>query len=88
MFDAIAIIPEDLSIYTSESVERLESVVDNVDYGLDITQQEKVDEYAEQIRQAVENLEEECWFVRLFRIIISFFKNIILCLKNCILRFG
>ena len=84
VFDAIATIPNDLSIYTPESVEALESIIEGVNYNLDITQQEKVDEYAEQIRQAVENLEEECWLVRLFRIIVSFFKNIILCIKNCI----
>ena len=82
VFDAIATIPKDLSIYTPESVAVLESVIDGVDYSLDITQQEKVDEYAVQIRQAVENLEEECWLVRLLRVIISFFKDIILCLEN------
>lgn len=79
LYIALATIPEDLSIYTPESVERLESVVEDIDYTLDITQQEKVDEYAVQIIQAVENLKEECWLVRLFRMIISFFKNIILC---------
>lgn len=84
VFDAIATVPKDLSIYTPESVETLESIIDGIDYSLDITQQDKVDEYAEQIKQAVGNLEEECWLVRLFRIIVSFFKNIILCIKNCI----
>ena len=84
VFDAIATIPNDLSIYTPESVEALESIIEGVNYNLDITQQEKVDEYAEQIKQAVEELEEECWLVRLFRMIVSFFKNIFLCLENCI----
>lgn len=88
VFDAIATIPNDLSIYTPESVEALESIIEGVNYNLDITQQEKVDEHAKQIKQAVENLEEECWLVRLFRMIVSFFKNIILCFKNCILGFG
>ena len=88
VFDAVATIPEDLSIYTPESVDALESIIDGIDYSLDITQQEKVDEYAEQIRLAVENLEEECWLVRLFRIIVSFFKNIISSLENCVLGFG
>lgn len=83
VFDAIATIPEDLSIYTPESVATLESVVEGIDYSLDITQQDKVDEYAEQIKLAVENLEEECWLVRLLRVIVSFFKSIILCFKNC-----
>lgn len=84
VFDAVATIPEDLSIYTPESVDALESIIDGIDYSLDITQQDKVDEYAQQIKQAVENLEEECWIVRLFRIIVSFFKDIFLCLENCI----
>ena len=84
VFDAVATIPEDLSIYTPESVDALESVIEGIDYSLDITQQEKVDEYAVQIRQAVENLKEECWLVRLFRTIVSFFKNIIMCIRNCI----
>lgn len=84
VFDAIATIPNDLSIYTPESVAVLESIIDGIDYSLNITQQDKVDEYAEQIKQAVENLEEECWLVRLFRIIVSFFKDIFLCLENCI----
>ena len=84
VFDAIATIPEDLSIYTPESVDALGSIIDGIDYSLDITQQDKVDEYAEQIKQAVEELEEECWLVRLFRIIVSFFKDIFLCLENCI----
>jgi hypothetical protein len=85
---ALETIPDDLSIYTPESVEALESIIDGIDYSLDITQQDKVDEYAEQIKQAVKNLEEECWLVRLFRIIVPFFKNIILSLENCVLGFG
>lgn len=84
VFDAIATVPNDLSIYTPESVDALECIIECIDYSLDITQQEKVDEYAVQIKQAVENLEKECWLVRLFGIIVSFFKNIILCIKNCI----
>ena len=86
VFDAIATIPEDLSIYTPESVEALECIIEGIDYSLDITQQEKVDEYAVQIKQSVENLEEECWLVRLFRVIISFLKDIILCLKNYVIN--
>lgn len=76
---ALATVPSDLSIYTPESVAKLESIIDSIDYCLDITQQEKVDEYTEQITQAIENLEEECWIIRLFRMIICFFKDIILC---------
>lgn len=80
----LATIPSDLSIYTPESVEKLESIIDSIDYCLDITQQEKVDEYTEQLTQAVENLEKECWIIRLFRMIICFFKDVILCLENCV----
>ena len=76
VFDAIATVPEDLSIYTPESVAALESVIEGIDYSLDITQQEKVGEYAAQIKQAVENLEEECWLIRLFRMIVNFFKSL------------
>ena len=81
---AIATIPSDLSIYTEESVADLQEIIDNIDYSLDVTQQEQVDEYAEQITQAISNLKEECWFVRLFKIIVSIFKSIILCFENCI----
>ncbi len=74
--EALATVPSDLSIYTEESVSALQEVIDSIDYSLDITQQEKVNEYAEQITQAVENLEKECWFVRLFRAILAFFKSL------------
>ena len=77
VFDAIATIPEDLSIYSPESVDALDCVIESIDYSLDITQQEKVDEYATQIKQAVENLEEECWIVRLFREIMTFLSSIL-----------
>lgn len=73
---ALATVPSDLSIYTEESVFALQEVIDSIDYSLNITQQEKVDEYAEQITRAVENLEEECWIIRLFRAIVSFFESL------------
>lgn len=84
VFDAIATIPNDLSIYTPESVERLESIIEDIDYSLDITQQEKVDEYAEQIKQAVENLKKECCFVIYIRQMIAFIKEILsyICIFN------
>ena len=84
---AIATIPSDLSVYTEESVAALQEIIDNIDYSLDITQQEQVDEYAEQINEAIGNLKEECWLIRLFRIIVSFFKEIILCFRNCKFKF-
>lgn len=82
VFDAVATIPEDLSIYTPESVDALESVIEGIDYSLDITQQEKVDEYAAQIKKAVENLEEECWLIRWFKVILSFCIDIMSFIKN------
>ncbi len=73
---AISAIPSDLSVYTSESVEALNDAVDSVEYGLDITQQNKVDEYAEKITDATQNLEEENWLIRFFRKIVNFFKGL------------
>lgn len=74
---AVATIPSDLSSYTPESVAALESVLDGIDYSLDITRQEQVNEYAEQIKQATQNLKKEWWLVRLFRMIIAFFKSLV-----------
>ncbi len=73
---AIATIPSDLSVYTEESVAALQEIIDNIDYSLDVTQQEQVDEYAEQITQAISNLKVECWLVRLFKAIIVFIRKI------------
>lgn len=73
---AIATIPSDLSIYTEESVAALQEIIDSIDYSLNITQQEQVDEYTEQITEAISNLKEECWLVRLFKAIIVFIRKI------------
>ncbi len=53
---ALSEIPEDLSIYTDESVALLNSAVNAVDYNLDITQQSKVDGFAINIIKATESL--------------------------------
>ena len=82
--NALAAIPADLSAYTPESVAALQEIVDGIDYSLDITQQEKVDEYSRQVLEATENLKKECLLIRLFRAIISFFKKVILIVKNFI----
>ncbi len=50
-------IPEDLSVYTDESVKALQDILDNIDYSLDETEQSKVDDYAEAIEEAVNSLE-------------------------------
>lgn len=73
---AIGNIPKDLSPYTPESVEALQTAVDSVDYNLDITKQSEVDAYADNINKAIENLEKEGFFTRLFRLIKEFFENI------------
>ncbi len=51
-------IPEDLSIYTDESVSALQEVLNAVDYSLNITEQATVDGYAEAITEAVNALEK------------------------------
>lgn len=78
---ALATVPSDLSIYTEESVFALQKVIDSIDYSLDITQQEKVDEYVKQIDNAVNNLKKECWFIRFIKAIISFFNRILMNIK-------
>ena len=73
---AIANIPKDLSSYTPESVEALQAAVDSVDYSLDITKQSEVDACADNINKAIQSLEKEGFFARLFRLIKEFFENI------------
>lgn len=79
---ALATIPTDLSAYTEESVADLQEIIDSIDYSLDITQQEQVNEYIEQLRQAVKNLEKECWLIRWFKVILSFCIDIMSFIKN------
>ncbi len=73
---AIGNIPKDLSPYTPDSVETLQTAVDNVVYTHDITMQSTVDGYAESINRAIESLEKESFFARLFRKIKEFFENL------------
>ena len=54
--EAIAKIPEDLSIYTTESVEKLNTAIDNIDRSIRVTEQSIVDGYAAAIEQAIINL--------------------------------
>lgn len=51
-------IPEDLSVYTNESVSALQEALNAVDYSLNITEQETVDSYAKAITDAVNGLEK------------------------------
>ncbi len=73
---AVMNIPEDLSPYTPNSVEALQTAVNSVDYSLNITMQITVDGYAESISKAIENLEKEGFFTRLFRLIKEFFESL------------
>ena len=54
--EAIAKIPEDLSIYTTESVEKLNTAIDNIDRSIRVTEQSIVDGYAADIEQAIIDL--------------------------------
>ena len=54
--EAIAKIPEDLSIYTTESVEKLNTAIDNIDRSIRVTEQSIVDGYAAAIEQAIIDL--------------------------------
>ena len=54
--EAIAKIPEDLSIYTTESVEKLNTAIDNIDRSMRVTEQSIVDGYAAAIEQAIIDL--------------------------------
>ena len=54
--EAIAKIPEELSIYTTESVEKLNTAIDNIDRSIRVTEQSIVDGYAAAIEQAIIDL--------------------------------
>ncbi len=55
---ALAQVPEDLSIYTDESVQRLNSVIDSLNYNLNVTEQDKADEQVEALLEAINALEK------------------------------
>ncbi len=55
---ALAQVPEDLSIYTDESVKRLNSVIDNLNYNLNITEQDKADKQVDDLLEAINSLEK------------------------------
>ena len=54
--EMLAAIPEDLSIYTDESVEALNNVIDSIDRNLDVSNQATVDGYVEAISNALSAL--------------------------------
>lgn len=51
-------IPEDLTSYTEESSAHLEEVIAGIPWGLKVTEQNKVDQYAQELKKAVEALEK------------------------------
>ena len=50
-------VPEHLEYYTDKTVNALNEILNGIDYGLDITKQEVVDSYAEQLQNAISALE-------------------------------
>lgn len=54
---AIASIPENLSVYTDESVSALQEALNAADYSLNITEQETADGYVKTIMDAINGLE-------------------------------
>ncbi len=55
--EQINTVPEHLEYYTDETVNALNKILNDIDYGLDITKQEEVDSYAEQLQNAISALE-------------------------------
>lgn len=56
--EALAKVPSDLTGYTQESVKALEAAITQVDRGLTVVDQSRIDEMATNIATAVNNLEE------------------------------
>ena len=59
VYDAIDAIPDDLSVYTDESVANLQKVLETVDYSKKASQQSEVDAYANAIIEATAKLEKK-----------------------------
>ena len=55
--EQINTVPEHLEYYTDETVNALNEILSGIDYGLDITKQEVVNSYAEQLLNAISALE-------------------------------
>ncbi len=56
--EALDKVPDDLSIYTKESIETLNNAINGVVYDLDISKQDEVDKMAQEILNALNALEE------------------------------
>lgn len=55
--EQINTVPEHLEYYTDKTVNALNEILNGIDYGLDITKQDVVDSYAEQLQNAISALE-------------------------------
>jgi len=55
--EQINTVPEHLEYYTDKTVNALNEILNGIDYGLDITKQDEVDSYAEQLQNAISALE-------------------------------
>ena len=54
--ETLATVPEDLSIYTDETVSALNEIINGIDRNLDVSNQATVDEYVEALTYAIANL--------------------------------
>ncbi len=54
-----ALIPENRDEYTEESLAALDAAIAQIEEGLDITQQEQVDQWAEELEEAINGLEKK-----------------------------
>ena len=64
--DILATVPEDLSIYTDETVAALNEIINGIDRTLDVSEQATVDGYVEAIRNAIDNLQLKAFTVTFF----------------------
>lgn len=64
--EILSTIPEDLSIYSEDSVAALNSIIESINYNLDASQQDAVDGYVKAIRIAIDNLKLQSFTVTFF----------------------
>lgn len=50
-------LPDDMSVYTSESAKAFEDVLNGIEWNLPVTDQKTVDDYAAELKKAIDNLE-------------------------------
>lgn len=60
---ALEMIPKDLSIYTEDSVFGLNTIIENINRNLDVSEQAIVDEYVELLKSAIDNLTTKSFLI-------------------------